>query len=75
MMNSSLWGNLFHKGDNWQQQCARLWAATALIVAGQIEIRSGEVVLAKLASGDYFGEIALVLDVPRTADAVTMEET
>jgi CRP-like cAMP-binding protein len=50
-------------------------AGAALIVEGQVEIRTGEVVLGRLHKGDFFGEVALVLDVPRTADAVATADT
>jgi CRP/FNR family cyclic AMP-dependent transcriptional regulator len=47
-----------------------------LIVEGSAEVRSGETVLAQLGRGDYFGEMALLLeDTPRTADVVAREET
>lgn len=50
-------------------------AGAALIVEGQVEIRAGEVTLTQLNKGDFFGEVALVLDVPRTADAVATADT
>lgn len=58
---------IFHRGEP--------GAGAALIVEGQVEIRTGEVTLTQLNKGDFFGEVALVLDVPRTADAVATADT
>jgi len=47
-----------------------------LIVEGRTEARAGDAVLADLGPGDYFGEMALLLeDTPRTADVVAREDT
>lgn len=47
-----------------------------LIVDGRTEVRAGDTVLAHFGSGDYFGEMALLLpDTPRTADVVALENT
>jgi len=59
--------SIFKRGDQ--------GAGAAVILKGKVEIRSGGVVLTELEEGDFFGEIALVLDVPRTADAIAVEET
>lgn len=111
---SSLWSNLFRKGNPLTEHVTELWMATplfrdipkreimqlvrdmpprhfkadehifhsgdagagaAIIINGKVEIRSAGVLLAELSDGDFFGEIALVLDVPRTADAIAVEET
>ncbi|MDH5446202.1 MAG: cyclic nucleotide-binding domain-containing protein [Gammaproteobacteria bacterium] len=111
---SSLWSNLFRKGNPLTEHVTELWSATplfrdipkreilqlvrdmpprhfkagefifnngdagagaAVIINGKVEIRSAGVLLAELSDGDFFGEIALVLDVPRTADAIAVEET
>lgn len=58
---------IFHKGDQ--------GAGAAILLSGEVEIRAGDVVLATLGEGDFFGEISLVLDEKRTADAVATEET
>ncbi|GAA3922221.1 cyclic nucleotide-binding domain-containing protein [Litoribacillus peritrichatus] len=47
----------------------------ALILSGQVNITSNDKTLATLGSGDFFGEVALVVDEPRTANAVTTENT
>ena len=47
-----------------------------LIVEGSAEVRSGGAVLAQLGPGDYFGEMALLLEnTPRTADVTALEDT
>jgi CRP-like cAMP-binding protein len=47
-----------------------------LIVEGRTEVRAGDTVLAHFGSGDYFGEMALLLpDTPRTADVIALEDT
>jgi len=111
---SSLWSNLFRKGNPLTEHVTDLWSATplfrdipkreimqlvrdmpprqfkaeesifnsgdagagaAVIISGKVEIRSAGVLLAELSDGDFFGEIALVLDVPRTADAIAVTNT
>ena len=47
----------------------------ALIIKGNVQIRTGSVLLAELSEGDFFGEVALVLDEPRTADAIASKQT
>lgn len=46
-----------------------------LIRHGGIEIMAGDKLLAELQSGDFFGEVALIIDEPRTADAIATEES
>jgi CRP-like cAMP-binding protein len=47
-----------------------------LMLAGSVEVRKGDLVLATFGPGDYFGEMALLLeDTPRTADVVATSPT
>jgi CRP-like cAMP-binding protein len=47
-----------------------------LIISGAAEVRKGEKLRAELGPGDYFGEMALLLeDTPRTADVVAIADT
>ncbi len=45
-------------------------AGAVLVYSGEVEIRAGDTLLAELKSGDFFGEVALVSEEPRTADAI-----
>lgn len=51
-----------------------LGAGAVLISTGKVVIKSAGKILAELEEGDFFGEIALVLDEPRTADAIASED-
>ena len=46
-----------------------------LILDGQVEVRSGDKVLAKLNKGNFFGEMALLEKEPRSADVVAIAPT
>ncbi len=47
-----------------------------LILSGRAEVRKGETVLNQMGPGEYFGEMALLLeDTPRTADVIATEPT
>lgn len=58
---------VFNSGD--------IGVSIVLIRSGSIEIRAAEKLLAELVAGDFFGEVALIIDEPRTADAVAMEDS
>lgn len=47
----------------------------ALVLSGRVKISSGQQTLAEASPGDFFGEIALVMDDTRTADAQALEDT
>jgi CRP-like cAMP-binding protein len=46
-----------------------------LILDGQVEVRKGRKVLAKLGAGEFFGEMALFDDSARSADVVALKKT
>ncbi|WP_404382533.1 MFS transporter [Knoellia locipacati] len=46
-----------------------------IVESGQVEVTQGERVLRREGPGDYFGEIGLLRDVPRTATITAVEDT
>ena len=50
-------------------------AGAVIIRTGTVSIRAGEQELTQLERGDFFGEIALVANEPRTADAISLTKT
>ncbi|TNF37074.1 MAG: cyclic nucleotide-binding domain-containing protein [Gammaproteobacteria bacterium] len=58
---------VFNSGD--------IGTSVVLIHHGSVDIRAGDKILAELREGDFFGEVALIIDEPRTADAVAAEES
>jgi CRP-like cAMP-binding protein len=63
---------LFHKGD----EGTALYIISKGLIRIAVPTKQGdEVTLAMLTDGDFFGEMALLDDMPRSADAVAMVET
>lgn len=50
-------------------------ASAVLIRSGSVEIKANDKLLAELKAGDFFGEVALIVDEPRTADAIAVESS
>jgi len=46
-----------------------------LVLDGQVEVRKGKKSLAKLGGGEFFGEMALLDDAPRSADVIALTKT
>jgi CRP/FNR family cyclic AMP-dependent transcriptional regulator len=46
-----------------------------LILEGQVQIERGGKPLARLGSGQFFGEMALLDEQPRSADVIALEQT
>ncbi|OGF55086.1 MAG: hypothetical protein A2Z21_04695 [Candidatus Fraserbacteria bacterium RBG_16_55_9] len=46
-----------------------------LITSGQVEVRKGKKAVLKLGVGEFFGEMALIDEAPRSADVVALEKT
>ncbi|GAC1421796.1 MAG: hypothetical protein NVSMB57_15220 [Actinomycetota bacterium] len=46
-----------------------------LVISGSAEVRRGDVLLNRIAAGGFFGEIALLEGVPRTADVIAVGDT
>jgi len=44
------------------------------VVEGEVELRKGDRVLRKLTSGGVFGEMAIIEDQPRSADAIALTD-
>ena len=58
---------IFNSGD--------IGTSIVLIRSGGVEIKAGNKLLAELQAGDFFGEVALIIDEPRTADALATEDS
>ena len=56
---------LFRKGDAGE--------AAFVVESGAVEIRLGELTVARMGPGEVFGELALIDGAPRSADAVCVE--
>ncbi len=46
-----------------------------LLLDGRVEVRQGSRILASLSKGDFFGEMALIDQQPRSADVVALQPT
>jgi CRP-like cAMP-binding protein len=66
----------FAKGEKIIEEGAEGGRAFYVLLAGSAQARKGDIVLADFKSGDYFGEMALLLeDTPRTADVVATSDS
>jgi CRP-like cAMP-binding protein len=65
----------FAKGEKIIEEGAEGGRAFYVLLAGSAQARKGDTVLADFTPGDYFGEMALLLeDTPRTADVVATSD-
>jgi CRP-like cAMP-binding protein len=46
-----------------------------LITGGQVEVRKGQKPVTQFGVGEFFGEMALIDEAPRSADVVALEKT
>lgn len=58
---------IFNKGEK--------GLGVALVLTGQVEVRSDGSLLATLDPGDFFGEVALVVEELRTADVTALKDS
>jgi len=58
---------IFNSGD--------IGTSVVLIKKGSVEIKAGNKLLAELSHADFFGEVALIVDEPRTADAISVNDS
>ena len=58
--------SVFEQGKKGREFC--------ILVAGEVEIRQGTRLLRVLSAGDFFGEIALILDAPRSATVIATSD-
>lgn len=64
----------YHKGELVFKD-GEMGLGVAMIVSGSVHVKTGGHLLADLKAGDFFGEIALVIDEPRTANVIAVEDT
>ena len=60
-------GIVFKEGDEGEEMFG--------IISGEIELRSGDAVIARLGTDDVFGEMAVLDSEPRMATAVATQDT
>jgi CRP-like cAMP-binding protein len=65
----------FDTGEVIEKEGDKHGIAFYLIIEGSVEVSRGKKTIAKLASGQYFGEMALVDKQPRSATVVAIEPT
>ncbi|HAX81522.1 MAG TPA: hypothetical protein DCY40_03005 [Actinobacteria bacterium] len=66
----------FAKGEKIIEEGAEGGRAFYVLLDGTAQARKGDIVLADFGPGDYFGEMALLLeDTPRTADVLATGDT
>ncbi len=46
-----------------------------LVLEGKVEVRKGSKILAALSKGQYFGEMSLIDEEPRSADVIAVQPT
>ena len=63
-----------YKADEVVFKAGELGAGAVLIKSGEVMVQSNGKVLAVLQAGDFFGEVALVNEDPRTADAIAKND-
>jgi CRP-like cAMP-binding protein len=65
---------IFPEGSNIVEQ-GELDKTFYLIIRGSVDVLKDEELIAELGQGDFFGEISLVSNIPRTATVMTKEQT
>ena len=66
---------VFEAGTPIVRQGKEINAAFFLVLDGKVEVRRGDRPLAELDDGQFFGEMALFSDQPRSADVIATTDT
>lgn len=65
----------FEEGDTIVREGESTKVGFYLILDGQVEVKRGDKVLTKLGSGQFFGEMAVLDEKPRSADVTAITDT